>query len=319
MKTPTTLLEAVAYFSDLKRAHEHFEAVRWPKGAVCPRKDCQSKNVGKMSAKQGRRRWRCRACRRDFTAKVGTIFEDSPLGLDKWLPTIWMLSSMKNGISSMELSRALGVTQKTAWFMLHRVRVALKLRSFDKLTGEVEADETFVGGRLRHKRRTHYHIASGMKPVGPVGKTPVLGIMKRGGEFRGEVLKDVRKKSLLPILYKNIDFSSNVYTDSLQSYRNLGQFYRAHEIVNHAVEYVRGNAHVNNVECFWAVLKRGLGGTYVCPSPEHLERYLDEHIFRFNTRKDKDAIRFNRASAMVEGKRIMYRDLIKHLRPRKAR
>ena len=225
----------------------------------------------------------------------------------------------KNGISSVELSKALGVTQKTAWFMLHRVRLALKLRSFDKLTGEVEADETFVGGKLRHKRRTHYHVASGLKPVGPVGKTPVLGMMERKGDIRGVVLPDVRKKTLLPILYKNIDFGSQVYTDSLQSYRNLGQFYRAHEIVNHAFEYVRGSAHVNNVECFWAVLKRGLGGTYICPSPEHLEKYLDEHIFRFNTRKDKDAPRFDKALGKVEGKRVMYRDRIQHLRPGRKR
>ena len=312
MKMPTTLLEAVSYFSDLDRAHEHFEGVRWPNGMACPREGCGSANVGKMSHKKGRRRWRCRDCRRDFTAKVGTIFEDSPLGLDKWLPTIWMLSSAKNGISSMELSRALGVTQKTAWFMLHRVRVALKLRSFDKkLSGDVEADETFVGGRLRHKRRTHYHVASGLKSVGPVGKTPVFGMMERKGEFRGCVLPDVRKKTLLPILYKNIDFGSNMFTDSLQSYRNLGQFYRAHEIVNHAFEYVRGNAHVNNVECFWAVLKRGLGGTYICPSPKHLEKYLDEHIFRFNSRKSKDGPRFQEALKAVDGKRLTYKVLTK--------
>lgn len=315
MKTPTTLLEAVAYFSDLKRAHDHFEAIRWPNGAACPRQRCGSMDVGKMSPNRGRRRWRCRDCRRDFTAKVGTIFEDSPLGLDKWLPAIWMLSSMKNGISSVELSKALGVTQKTAWFMLHRVRVALKLRTYDKLAGDVEADETFVGGRLRHKRRTHYHVASGMKPVGPVGKSPVLGMMERHGEFRGYVIPDVRKKTLLPILYKNIDFGSNVFTDSLQSYRNLGQFYRAHEIVNHAYEYVRGNAHVNNVECFWAVLKRGLGGTYICPSPEHLEKYLDEHIFRFNTRKQKDAPRFQQALKAVDGKRLTCKALMRKSRP----
>jgi len=140
-------------------------------------------------------------------------------------------------------------------------------------------------------------------------------MMQRGGEIRGEVVKDVRRNTLLPILHRNIDFGAQMYTDSLHSYHTLGQFYRAHEIVNHAFEYVRGNAHVNNVECFWAVLKRGLTGTYVCPSPEHLERYLDEHIFRFNSRKDLDAVRFKKAAALVEGKRIMYKDLIFGLRP----
>jgi len=304
MREPATLQEAVVYFADQDRAHAHFAQVRWPNGIACI--SCGSSTVRGIS----RRRWRCADCKRDFTAKLGTIFEDSPLGLDKWLPAIWLLANAKNGISSMELHRALGVTQKTAWFMLHRVRVALKLRSFDKLSGEVEADETFVGGKLRHKRRTHYHVPSGMKAVGPVGKTPVLGMMERKGDVRAFVIPDVRKKTLVPMLYKHIDFGSSLYTDSLQSYRNLGQYYRAHEIVNHAFEYVRGSAHVNNVECFWSVLKRGLTGTYICPSPVHLDKYLDEHIFRFNTRQKKDGPRFDQALKGVDRKRLTYKKLI---------
>jgi transposase-like protein len=208
MKELKTLLEAVAYFSNPEHAHDFVKAFRWPNGVACPRLSCGSADVREIRGK--RPRWYCRACKREFTAKVNSIFEDSPIGFDKWLPALWLPSSVRNGVSSMELHRALGVTQKTAWFMLHRIRLAMRDDSFERLTGEVEADETFVGGKLRHKRQTHYHVPSGLKPIGPVGKTPVLGIIERKSgsrksRVRAFVVPNVRKNSLVPKILEHVD------------------------------------------------------------------------------------------------------------------
>ena len=306
MKEPQTLKEAIVYFSDLDRAHSHFAEVRWPNGIACPRRGCGSADVRGIS----RRRWRCGDCKQDFTAKLGTIFEDSPLGLDKWLPAIWLLANAKNGISSMELHRSLGVTQKTAWFMLHRVRMAMKAGSFESpLQGQVEIDESFVGGRLKHRRRP-LPGPSGAKPVGPVGKTPVLGMVERKGEARAFVIPNVKKTTLIPRILENVDPDSVVLTDSLQSYRKLGSYFQEHEWVDHVYEYVRGRAHVNNVEALWSVLKRALRGTYISTRPFHLGRYVDETVFRFNTRTILDGRRFNRALKATDGKRLTYKALI---------
>jgi transposase-like protein len=304
MKEPMTLTEAVVYFSDPDRAHAHFVEIRWPHGAACPRQGCGSMDVRKLS----RQRWRCSDCKRDFTAKVGTIFEDSPLGLDKWLPAIWLLANAKNGISSMELHRALGVTQKTAWHMLHRVRAAMKIRSFDKLQGDVEIDETFVGGKLKNRRRP-LPGPSGNKRVGPVGKTPVLGLIERDGSARAFVVPDVKKKTLVPNIVANVAPESTIYTDSLQSYRHLGSHFRGHAWVDHAFAYVQGKAHVNSVESFWALLKRGLRGTYIATRPFHLDKYVDEAVFRWNGREGNDGTRFRDALMKAEGTRLTYRDL----------
>ena len=314
MKTPETLLEAIRIYSDPEVGHDFVRALRWPNGVACPRMGCGSADVREIRGK--RPRWYCRECKREFTAKVGTIFEDSPIGFDKWLPAMWLLSSAKNGISSMELHRALGVTQKTAWFMLHRIRLAMKEGHIEQLTGDVEADETFIGGKLRHKRRTHYHLRSGMKAVGPVGKTPVLGIIERKSStrkprVRAFVVPDVRKNTLVPKILENVDPNATLFTDSLQSYRHLDKHFSAHHIVNHAIEYVRGNAHVNNMECFWSVLKRTLGGTYIHVFPRHIDRYLDEQIFRFNERDNTDGPRFVKAVKGADSKRLTYRDLIR--------
>jgi transposase-like protein len=182
METPRTLQEAITYFADSDRAREFVVALRWPNGVACPRYGCGSAYVQWIGT---RKLWRCKECKRQFTAKVGTVFEDSPIGFEKWLPAFWLLSSAKNGISSYELHRALGVTQKTAWFMLHRIRLAMKTKTFERLHGEVEADETFIGEKLRNKHRAHRHVRSGKKSTGPVGKTPILGIMQRGKSAAG--------------------------------------------------------------------------------------------------------------------------------------
>ncbi|HZY97468.1 MAG TPA: IS1595 family transposase [Candidatus Cybelea sp.] len=311
MEAPATLLDAVTYFSDLDRAHEYATAMRWPNGVACPRYDCGSAAVRFIKT---RRVWLCKDCDRQFTVKVGTVFEDSPIPFTKWLPAIWLLSSNKNGISSYELAKALRVTQRTAWFILHRIRLAFKDDDTSPLSGEVEADETFIGGRLRHRHRSHLHIPTGRKAVGPKGKTPILGVLQRGkdgkgSKVRGWVIPDTRKKTMLPKIYETVAHGSNLFTDSAYHYTDLHTDY-VHAVVNHAHEYVsREGAHVNNLECFWAVLKRTLGGTYIAPRPKHLERYLDEQIFRFNTRDDRDGARFNKALKATDGKRLTYKAL----------
>jgi len=309
---PKTLLEAVQYFADPAVAEEYAAKVRWPHGAACPRMGCGSAQVSYMPKA---RRWYCADCKRKFSAKVGSIFEDSPITFSRWLPAIWMLSNDRNGISSCELGRALGVTQKTAWFMLHRIRLGIQSGSFEKLRGNVEADETYIGGKLSHPRPGR----TGTKAKGPAaGKTTVIGIMERGGKVRAFSVPDNRKNTLLPKLFDNVAPGATIYTDSLASYRNLSQSYR-HFIINHAQEYVRDrHIHTNSIENFWSVLKRTIGGTYICPRPKHLDRYLDEQIFRFNTREDTDGPRFVQALKGTDGKRITYRDLIGKSKEAKA-
>lgn len=304
MKEPTTLLEAVRFFSDPAVAEEYAAKVRWPYGAACPRMGCGSAQVAYLKKA---RRWYCNDCKRKFSVKVGSIFEDSPITFSKWLPAFWMLSNDRNGISSCELGRALGVTQKTAWFMLHRIRLGIQSGSFEKLHGNVEADETYIGGKVRHPRPGR----TGTKAKGPAaGKTTVIGIIERGGKVRAFTVPDNRKNTLLPKLFEHIAPGATVYTDSLASYRTLSESYR-HFIINHAQEYVRDHhVHTNSIENFWSVLKRTIGGTYICPRPKHLDRYLDEQIFRFNAREDKDGPRFVQALKGADGKRMTYRELI---------
>jgi len=303
MREPKTLLEAVQYFSNPNVAEQYAAKVRWPNGVACPRMGCGSAAVAYMPKA---RRWYCNECKRKFSAKVGSIFEDSPISFSKWLPAIWMLSNDRNGISSCELARALGVTQKTAWFMLHRVRLGIQSGSFEKLHGEVEADETYIGGKPRHP----FPLRWTGKSKGPaVGKTTVIGLIERGGKVRAFVVPNNRKGTLLPKVFEHVEPGSTVYTDSLASYRQLKESYK-HFIISHAQRYVEGIVHTNSIENFWSVLKRTIGGTYICPRPKHLDRYLDEQIFRFNSRKAKDGPRFVQALKGADGKRITYRELI---------
>jgi len=305
MEAPSTLLEAVTFFADADRAHEYATLMRFPNGVACPRLGCGSASVQFIKT---RKLWRCKECKRQFTAKVGTIFEDSPIPFTKWMPAIWLLSSDRNGISSYELSRALKVTQRTAWFMLHRIRLAMRSTDTTPFSGDVEADETFVGAKARHIRRTHHNRPQGFKS-GPMGnKTPILGIMERGGRVRGWVVPDVKKKTLLPRVQDSVAHGSRLFTDSAHHYVDLKENY-VHEVVNHAYEYVRGEAHTNNMEAFWSVLKRTIGGTYIAPRPKHFERYLDEQIFRFNARKESDGKRFAKAVKATDGKRLTYKVL----------
>ena len=240
--------------------------------------------------------------------------EESPLGLDKWMPAIWLLSSNRNGISSWELHRALGITQKSAWFMLQRIRLAMQDEQHGgKLGGpgaEIEADESFIGGKVRnmHKdRKMRAQKAGGQKG----DKTIVMGILERGGVVRTKVLDNRKKHAVQTELRKHVEADSTVYTDALQSYSDMPDY--QHQVIDHALEYVRGNVHTNGLENFWSCLKRTIGGTYVSVEPFHLFRYLDEQAFRFNNRLPMgDEDRFSYLVRKIVGKRLTYAQLIGH-------
>jgi transposase-like protein len=306
---PETQIEAVRYFADPDACREFLAELRWPKGEpVCP--ECGSANTALIPS---RGLWRCRekACKKQFSVKVGTIFEDSPLGLDKWLPVVWMICSAKNGVSSYEIGRAVGVTQKSAWFMLHRVRLAMKAGGFDKFTGEVEADETFIGGKARfmhHGKRTDK-----VRGTGSVGKTAVMGLLERHGpdghsRVATKIVPNTRRASLAPNIRERVEPGSDVFTDALSSYNDLSRDY-VHEMIDHAETYVRGRVHTNGLENFWSLLKRAIKGTYVSVEPFHLFRYLDEESFRFNTRRATDAWRFVHVLRNIVGRRLTYEHL----------
>jgi transposase-like protein len=303
---PETLREATVYFSDPICCHDFLVAMRWPDGLVCPR--CGSKEIGGFIA--SRRLWNCKGCRKQFTAKVGTIFEDSPLGLDMWLPAVWLIVNAKNGISSCELHRALGVTQKTAWFMLHRIRLALQDGFFGGFGGTVEVDETFIGAKARNMHAGKRKV----KGTGPIGKTPVVGVLQRAqGENHSKVhlrvAKGRKKPELQKLVREIVHKGAEVNTDALRSYDGLAEDY-VHQVIDHLETYAKGTVHTNGLENFWSLLKRGLKGTYVNVEPFHLFRYCDEQAFRFNQRKDDDRGRFVTAMQGVIGKGIRYARLI---------
>jgi transposase-like protein len=261
---PKTLIEAVAYFTKPENCLNYLVARRWPNGVVCP--TCGSTNIGFIASRQ---MFQCktRHPKAQFSVKLGTIFEDSPLGLDKWLPAMWMIASNRNGISSWELHRALGVTQKTAWFMLHRIRLAMQDdQNGGKLSGEVEVDETYIGGAARNMHPERKKRALEGKGGGSSHKTGVQGILERGGKIRVEVIPDAKYVTLVPNVQKHVESGSTVITDEWQAYRGLCANY-THETINHLESYVNGNVHTNGIENFWSLLKRGLNGTYVSVEP----------------------------------------------------
>jgi transposase-like protein len=299
---PTSLLEAIRYFADLDVANEYVAKLRWPDGPVCPR--CGGKEHSYVST---RRLWKCKSCKRQFSVKVGTIFEDSPLGLDKWLPASWLAANSKNGVSSHELGRALGITQKSAWFMLHRIRIAMRSGSFSMLSGEVEVDETYIGGKARFMHKGQREAVTG-RGRSRIQKVPVMGMAERGGRVRAHVVEDVKRKTLHSYVRDNITPGSTLYTDELMSYTGLDEDFH-HLTINHAVQYVDGNVHTNVMENFWSLLKRGLHGTYISVRPFHLYRYLDERMFTFNERQLDDLGRFEKVVGSAVGRRLTYRAL----------
>jgi transposase-like protein len=307
-KEPKTLQEAIVYFSSKENCRDYLVARRWPNGVTCP--TCGSESV---TAQPKYNRWQCASHheRRQFTLKTGTIFEDSPIGLDKWLAAMWLVVNCKNGISSYEIARDLGVMQKTAWFMSHRIRLALGMESSEKLSGHVEADETYIGGKARNMHRTKLakRVAEFATPrTGrnqTTGKVAVMGLLERHGEIRTMVVAGTKRHHLHNQVAKHVEAGSHVYTDALRSYNQLNEEY-IHNVINHAEKYVDGIVHTNGVENFWSLLKRTLGGTYISVEPFHLFRYLDEQAFRFNKRKLTDGQRFDIASRAIIGKRLTF-------------
>jgi len=315
MEAPKTLQLAIQYFSDPDNCVRYMAEQRWPDGVVvCP--TCGRKDVTWLS---GQRKWQCKSKheKRQFSAKVGTIFEDSPIGLDKWLMAMWMIVNCKNGVSSYEIARSIGVTQKSAWFMMHRIRLAMddSLAS-GKLGGEgktVQADETFIGGQPKnwHKeRRERNRKETRSERVQAYNKTyghqiAVMGMFdKESRQVRAKVVPTVRREVLQKEILDNIAWGSTLHTDEAVAYKSLKDKY-VHETVNHAQEYVRGNVHTNSLENFWSLLKRNLRGTYVAVEPFHLDRYLAEQCFRFNTSKTlDDGERFRKALSQIAGKRL---------------
>src|SRR5216684_8615118 len=284
MELGHTLREAVIYFKDFENCRAFMVDLRWPNDVRCPR--CNSDHVVYL---EKARVWKCYSKHDSpkFSLKTGTVFEDSPLGLDKWLPAVWMIVNDKNGISSWELHRTLGVTQKSAWFMLHRIRLGMSLNAkrfgTNKKMGDggegdgaVEVDETFVGGRpknMHRDRRLRYAQAGAIG--GTTGKTVVLGMLDRAArEVRAKVVPDLKRETLQTEILRNVKYGSAVYTDELVAYEKLHWRY-VHDVVNHMETYVNGRVHTNGLENFWSLLKRGLRGTYVAVEPFHLERYVD--------------------------------------------
>jgi transposase-like protein len=312
-KQPKTLQDAVVYFANHDNALAYMTVLRWPDGVVaCP--TCGRKDVVFL---HNQRKWQCKSthAKRQFSAKVGTIFEDSPIPLEKWLVVVWMISNCRNGVSSYEIARTIGVTQKSAWFMLHRIRLGLQDKnSGGKLGGpnsKVEVDETFIGGKARnmHKARRNRMTTIGKYTA----KTAVMGMLERGGKVKTSVIGDRKGRVMEEVVRENIMLGTELHTDEFTAYRPLADTY-THKVINHLEGYVNGNVHTQGIENFWSLLKRGLGGTYVAVEPFHLFRYVDEQAFRFNNRKDgdrkiSDTERFDIAMSQIIGKRLTYAEL----------
>ena len=315
MEQPRTLQQAIQYFSDEQVCIDTVAKMRWPKGVACPA--CENKNHYYLKSQK---RWKCKECGRQFSVKLGTIFEDSPISLTKWLVALWMLVNCRNGVSSYEVGRALGITQKSAWFVLHRLRLALQVSGSEPFGGKgqiVEADETWVGGKVINmsKSRQNQIRKSRSESVGnnmALNKAMVMGILDRKlRKVRATVVKQVNKEALHSEIMPQIAPGTKIFTDEAALYRSIPKEYE-HEFVNHVHSYVRGDVHTNGLENFWSLLKRGVKGTYVSVEPFHLFRYIDEQTFRYNNRKDDagelrpDGERFDIALSQIAGKRLTF-------------
>ena len=292
-------------FQNEEKAREHLEMLRWADGVVCPH--CGSLGIHyRMQGKSHRKGlWKCVDCREQFTVTVGTVFERSKIKLHVWLMAVHLVCAAKNGMSSMELHRLLGVTQKTAWFMLHRIREAMKPESSGLLGsggGTVEADETYWGNNKRSK------AAKGYKGRGYAHKEKIVSLVERGGKVRSFHVQSVTAKTLKPILLSQIAKDAHLMTDEAKMYTGICKEFASHNVVTHSAnEYVRGNTHTNTIEGFFSRLKRGLIGTYHHVGSQHLNRYVTEFDFRYNTRKGTDCERSNSLIKGIVGRRLTYR------------
>jgi transposase-like protein len=315
MEAIKTLAQAIQHFADAENCRQFMVFMRWPDGKVT----CPYCGATKLTWLAKANVYRCYGDhkKQKFSLKVGTVFEDSPIGLDKWLPAIWLLCNSKNGISSYELARSLGVTQKTAWFMLHRIRLAMESKSFLKIGGNdggpIEIDETFIGGKPKNM-----HIRKRLKAQSQgqhTDKPAVMGMLERGTrQVRAKVIPNVRRDVLQAEILKQVEPKSIIFTDGWKGYNGLAEKQFVHETVSHMNEYVRGSIHTQGIENFWSLLKRSLNGTYVAVEPFHLDRYVTEQVFRYNNRATKDnpltdADRFTLAVSQISGKRLTYAEL----------
>jgi transposase-like protein len=326
-KQPETLQEAIQFFGIEQNCIDTVAALRWPEGVACVACGCKEHYWLKTQ-----RRWKCKDCYKQFSVKLDTIFEDSPLGLDKWLIALWMLVNCKNGVSSYELSRDLGISQKSAWFLLHRLRLALQQKSIEKIGGDgspVEVDETYVGGKVQNMHykkklalvRLRNEVATKTMKGNAArfykgNKVPVFGLLDRESrKVRATVIPNVKRETLQNEILNAVQKKSSIFSDEHTAYIGLKEQEYVHEIVNHMNQYVRGNIHTNGIENFWSLLKRGLKGTYVSVEPFHLGKYVDEQVFRFNTRKSddgrkmKDLDRFHAALSQISGKRLTFAEV----------
>lgn len=306
---PDTLMDAVRYFADQKVCEDYMRAIKWPDGKVCcPNCGASGDRLGEIATLN---LLRCKDCRKKIYSKHGTIFEDSKIGLDKWFVAVWSIANCKNGISSHELARAIGVTQKTAWFMLHRVRKAMEVGDFDKFDGPAEADTTYIGGAAANMHKAKR--AKIIKGRGAVGKAAVHGVLQRGvdgqpSQVRCEVIGREDADTLLAEVRRHVKADAPIYTDSAQAYGDLMMTHR-HEMIDHSIEYVRGLCHTNGLENLWSLLKRSIKGTWTAIAVFHLFRYVAEQVYRFNSRKLTDRERFAALMLRITGKRLTFRAL----------
>jgi hypothetical protein len=307
METLKTLQQAIIYFSNPDNCVAYLVSKRWKDGVTCP--NCGSRVVKYLAT---RRVWQCktRHPKSQFSVKVGSVYEDSPIGLDKWLTATWMVANCKNGVSSYEIARSIGVTQKSAWFMLHRIRTAMTDTGETKLgyNGPVEIDETFIGGKVKNMHKTKR--VKGMNYSAGNGKAIVLGMLERGGKVRANTVRDRRKMNMEPTILANVAAGANIITDEHSTYPYIADQTYYHEVINHVDGYVRAHIHTNGIENFWSLLKRGLNGTYVAVRPFHLDKYVDEQVFRYNNRKGlNDGGRLGVVVEQTFGRRLTYKQL----------
>ncbi len=297
-----SLIELVTAIPDEQTAIDHFTEIRWRRGAFCPH--CGSTRVYHFSDK---RTHKCGDCRKRFSVKVGTIFEDSKIPMRKWLVAIWMITANKKGVASTQLARDIQVTQKTAWFMLHRLRHAIRTRSFNRpLDGDVEADETYIGGKSKNRHASKRRSGT----QGGVGKEVVLGMLERGGELRTVKMENLRAREVQREIIRNVAPGASLMTDEHGSFVGLESLYNHHRVNHSAGEYVRHFVlHTNGIESVWALFKRQIVGTHHYLSPKHLARYVDEMTWRFNLRKMEEGNRVNALLAQTVG-RLTYKSLI---------
>lgn len=312
---PQTLSEAVRYYSDEQTCIDLLAALRWPSGEILCAGCGEIENTIWLA---NQKRWKCRGCKKQFSVKVGTIFQDSPIDLSKWMVVVWMLANCRNGVSSYEIKRTIGVSQKCTWHMLHRIRAAMTDRTAEKLglNAPIEVDETFVGGRVRNMHRSR-RVPSLNYQAGN-GKAIVMGMLERGGKVRAKVIADRKLHNMRPLLDASVHPGSHLITDEYTNYPFLAKENDyVHEIINHIEGYVRGHIHTNGIENFWSCLKRCLGGTYIAVEPFHLDRYVTEQVFRFNLRKKEysDLDRFKAVLKDVVGRRLTYAELTGKLSP----